>query len=109
MPIYEYHCDRCDEVFEVKQRISEDPLREHPGCGGPVERLISATSFRLKGTGWYQTDYAGRGKKKAEKTEKSGGETGGGAKSTGDGAGSSGKEGGKPSSGTSGETASKAS
>ncbi|HLH78256.1 MAG TPA: zinc ribbon domain-containing protein [Candidatus Binataceae bacterium] len=56
MPIYEYQCERCG-VFEVTQRITEDPLKRCPTCKGRVHRLISNTSFMLKGTGWYATDY----------------------------------------------------
>ncbi len=60
MPIYEYQCDHCG-VFEVSQRITEDPLKKCPTCNGKVRRLISSTSFLLKGNGWYATDY-GRSK-----------------------------------------------
>ncbi len=60
MPIYEYKCSICG-VFEVTQRITEDPLEKCPTCQGEVRKLISNTSFQLKGTGWYVTDY-GRGK-----------------------------------------------
>jgi len=60
MPIYEYQCGRCG-VFEVTQRITEDPLRVCPTCKGAVRRLISHTSFMLKGTGWYATDYGRSG------------------------------------------------
>lgn len=60
MPIYEYQCSKCG-VFEVTQRITEDPLKKCPSCRAKVQKLISNTSFQLKGTGWYITDY-GRGK-----------------------------------------------
>ncbi len=60
MPIYEYKCDKCG-VFEVTQRITEDPLRRCPTCKGKVERLLSASSFILKGSGWYATDYGRKG------------------------------------------------
>lgn len=60
MPIYEYNCSKCG-VFEVTQRITEDPLEKCPTCQANVQKLISNTSFQLKGTGWYITDY-GRGK-----------------------------------------------
>jgi putative FmdB family regulatory protein len=60
MPIYEYQCDHCG-VFEYSQRITEDPLKKCPTCKGKVRRLISNTSFMLKGSGWYATDY-GRSK-----------------------------------------------
>jgi putative FmdB family regulatory protein len=59
MPIYEYRCNKCG-VFEVTGRITEKPLRKCPTCKGKVERIISNTSFVLKGTGWYVTDYAKR-------------------------------------------------
>jgi putative FmdB family regulatory protein len=57
MPIYEYRCDRCDRTFETMQKFSDEPLHVHEGCGGAVERLISASAFQFKGTGWYVTDY----------------------------------------------------
>jgi putative FmdB family regulatory protein len=60
MPIYEYKCDKCG-VFEVTQRITEDPLRRCPTCKSKVERLLSASSFILKGSGWYITDYGRKG------------------------------------------------
>jgi putative FmdB family regulatory protein len=65
MPIYEYNCDKCG-VFEVTQRITENPLKKCPTCKGKVERIISATSFVLKGSGWYATDYARSGSSKSE-------------------------------------------
>jgi putative FmdB family regulatory protein len=70
MPIYEYHCKECG-VFEVTQRITESPLAMCPTCEGDVRRLISATSFVLKGSGWYATDYA----RSNSKSESSGGST----------------------------------
>jgi putative FmdB family regulatory protein len=57
MPIYEYQCQKCG-TFEVTQRITEKPLGKCPTCKGKVKKLISNTSFQLKGTGWYVTDYA---------------------------------------------------
>jgi putative FmdB family regulatory protein len=62
MPLYEYACERCGKTFEVMQKFSDEPLTTHAGCGGAVERLISAPAFHLKGTGWYATDYARNGK-----------------------------------------------
>jgi putative FmdB family regulatory protein len=67
MPIYEYQCDNCG-VFEVSQRITEDPLKKCPTCKGKVRRLISNTSFLLKGNGWYATDY---GRSKSSSSESS--------------------------------------
>jgi putative FmdB family regulatory protein len=58
MPIYEYRCEKCGNVFEVLQRFSDAPVKLHEGCGGEVEKLISHSAFQLKGSGWYQTDYA---------------------------------------------------
>ena len=60
MPLYEYKCDRCGETFEVMQKFSDDPLKVHEGCGGAVERLLSAPALQFKGSGWYVTDYAGK-------------------------------------------------
>ena len=60
MPIYEYACDKCG-TFEVSQRITEKPLSRCPTCKAKVRKLISSTSFQLKGSGWYVTDYAGKG------------------------------------------------
>lgn len=60
MPIYEYKCQKCG-TFEVTQRITEKPLGKCPTCKGRVKKLISNTSFQLKGTGWYITDYARKG------------------------------------------------
>lgn len=60
MPIYEYDCAKCG-TFEITQRITEKPLGKCPTCKGKVKKLISNTSFQLKGTGWYVTDYARKG------------------------------------------------
>ncbi|MBF6559998.1 MAG: zinc ribbon domain-containing protein [Candidatus Binataceae bacterium] len=66
MPIYEYECAKCG-VFEVTQRITENPLKKCPTCKSKVERILSRSSFILKGSGWYATDYAKSGT--AAKTE----------------------------------------
>ena len=61
MPIYEYECGKCGEVFEVTQRISDAPLKKHDVCGSKkVKKLISQSSFQLKGGGWYVTDYTNK-------------------------------------------------
>ena len=60
MPIYEYECKKCG-VFEAMQKITDAPLKKCPTCKGKVERIVSRTSFVLKGSGWYQTDYAKKG------------------------------------------------
>jgi putative FmdB family regulatory protein len=57
MPIYEYKCPKCG-VFEVMQGIKQAALKKCPTCKSKIERMISSTSFVLKGTGWYATDYA---------------------------------------------------
>ncbi len=58
MPIYEYRCDSCGHDLEVLQKISDQPLRECPECNEPaLRKLVSAVGFRLKGTGWYATDF----------------------------------------------------
>src|SRR5205809_1130294 len=57
MPIYEYQCKKCGE-FEVMQKITDESLKRCPTCRGKVTKLMSSTSFQLKGTGWYATDYA---------------------------------------------------
>src|SRR5437016_10085233 len=62
MPLYEYKCQSCGEKFEVIQKFSDTPLTVHEKCGGPVERLISTSALKFKGTGWYVTDYGGSGK-----------------------------------------------
>lgn len=58
MPIYEYHCDACGHEFELIQSFSDKPLKKCEKCGKPVRKLVSQSSFHLKGTGWYVTDYA---------------------------------------------------
>src|ERR1700736_1724742 len=66
MPIYEYKCEKCDKVFEVRQKFSDEPLTTHEECGGAVHRLLSAPAFQFKGSGWYATDYARSGAYKKE-------------------------------------------
>ncbi len=60
MPIYEYQCKNCKKIFEVFQGISEAPVKTCRFCQGPIKRLISLSTFHLKGSGWYVTDYGGR-------------------------------------------------
>ena len=55
--MYEYRCEQCDLVFEARQKFSDPPLQACTSCGGPVHKLISQTSFALKGSGWYQQGY----------------------------------------------------
>lgn len=64
MPIYEYQCAECGHQVEVLQKISDDPLKECPACGKPaMKKMVTAAAFRLKGGGWYETDFKS-GKKK---------------------------------------------
>jgi putative FmdB family regulatory protein len=59
MPVYEYECGECDRIFEVQQRIADEPITICPECGGEVRKLISRSSFQLKGGGWYAEGYSG--------------------------------------------------
>ena len=64
MPIYEYRCVSCEHTMEALQRMSDDPLKVCPSCGKEtLSKMVSAASFRLKGGGWYETDFK-TGKKK---------------------------------------------
>ena len=58
MPIYEYACEKCNKHFEVMQKITDESLTTCSDCKGRLKKMISNTSFVLKGTGWYATDYA---------------------------------------------------
>ena len=80
MPIYEYRCEKCGE-FEETQRITDPPLDRCPTCRRKVRRLISSTSFQLKGGGWYVTDYARAGKGGGKDAGKDSGSDGGGSAS----------------------------
>ena len=81
MPIYEYLCENCGREFEEWQKFSDPPVTTCNKCGGSTRRLISQSTFVLKGTGWYVTDYArkdkssfsgssSKGSKKAESSSK---------------------------------------
>ncbi len=66
MPIYEYRCNGCDHEMEIIQKMSDDPMKDCPVCKeSELRKLISAAGFRLKGSGWYETDFKN---KKANKT-----------------------------------------
>ncbi|MBW2466397.1 MAG: zinc ribbon domain-containing protein [Deltaproteobacteria bacterium] len=58
--MYEYECPSCCNVFEVVQRVTEDPLTTCPDCSGPVKKLVSMSSFQLKGGGWYADGYSSK-------------------------------------------------
>lgn len=70
MPLYEYKCTKCHEQFEVIQKFSEDPLTKCESCGGELKKLITNTSFVLKGSGWYVTDYPSADRQKATGAKK---------------------------------------
>ena len=77
MPIYEYSCEKCGNVIERIQKFSDPPLTEHADCGGALTKLISQSSFQLKGDGWYVTDYARKDKKEGtDGDKKDAGQTG---------------------------------
>ncbi len=95
MPIYEYQCQNCAIELEVLQKISDAPLQDCPECGkAALRKKVSAAAFRLKGGGWYETDFKSSGKKNLAGESESSGTTG--AKDTSGGAGDkSGTTGGK--------------
>ena len=73
MPLYEYKCQSCGEVFEIIQKFSDTPLSVHEKCGGAVERLISTSALMFKGSGWYVNDYGkGNSKEPKPKTDANG-------------------------------------
>ncbi|HQI81855.1 MAG TPA: zinc ribbon domain-containing protein [Deltaproteobacteria bacterium] len=84
MPIYEYKCLKCNSEFEAMQKFSDAPLNKCPTCGGKAKRLISRSSFQLKGSGWYMTDYAKRSAPKDSSEGSSSPESAPGSPSTAD-------------------------
>ncbi|MCY4013001.1 MAG: zinc ribbon domain-containing protein [Gammaproteobacteria bacterium] len=89
MPIYEYACGSCEHRFETIQRASEEPLKDCPACGASaLKKLLSAPVFRLKGAGWYETDFKTGNKKNISGSDESNGKANGQDK--GDGAGKTG-------------------
>ena len=75
MPIYEYRCAACGHYTDALQKMSDPPLRKCPECGkSKLQRLVSAPQFRLKGDGWYETDFKGDNEKKRNLVEKGGGD-----------------------------------
>lgn len=88
MPIYEYVCEKCGNHLEVMQKVTDEPLKRCSNCRGKLEKIISRTSFQLKGSGWYKSDYSSTGpkpkaKKEDAKTEKKAESTTGGSTNTG--------------------------
>jgi putative FmdB family regulatory protein len=71
MPIYEYRCEKCGSHLEVIQKFTDPPLKSCSSCKGRLTKLVSQTSFQLKGSGWYVTDYAGKGKSSGKPEEPS--------------------------------------
>lgn len=74
MPIYEYQCQACKHLHEALQKISDAPLVDCPACGqSALKKKVSAAGFRLKGGGWYETDFKSGAKKNLAKESASGG------------------------------------
>jgi putative FmdB family regulatory protein len=107
MPLYEYKCSGCGKTFEVIQKFSDEPLKTHPECGGPTERLLSLSALQFKGSGWYVTDYARSKEAKSDGSAKSEGasdaKTGSGDKKPGSDSSSAGS---KPAASTEGKSSS---
>ena len=81
MPLYEYECDACGRRFEVIQKFSDPPVEVCKECGkGPVRKLLSSPAIQFKGSGWYITDYAQKGKSDSSSSSPAG-KTGEAAKS----------------------------
>lgn len=103
MPLYDYRCEKCGEIFEVRQSFSDPVLTVHEGCGGEVKRMLSAPALQFKGTGWYVTDYGGKKSEsdKSESADKGSSDKGSSDKGSSDKGGSSEKSGSKSESGKS--------
>lgn len=72
MPIYEYRCENCEHQLEKIQKMSDDPLTDCPKCKKPaLKKVISAAAFRLKGKGWYETDFKQGSKKNVASSDNS--------------------------------------
>ncbi|MEJ2138089.1 MAG: zinc ribbon domain-containing protein [Gammaproteobacteria bacterium] len=80
MPIYEYECRECGHVFDALQKMSDAPLTDCPDCGQPkLRKLLSAPNFRLKGGGWYETDFKDKNKRNLAGADKPAASNDGGA------------------------------
>ena len=86
MPIYEYECEKCNAVFEAMQSISAKPLKtcNKSSCKGKVHRLVSASGFIFKGSGWFTSEYPSDARKKGWESESKGATTDANKNSTGD-------------------------
>ncbi|MDH3392585.1 MAG: zinc ribbon domain-containing protein [Desulfobulbaceae bacterium] len=73
MPIYEYECQKCKKAVEVMQSMSDKPLTSCPDCSGEMKKLVSSSSFQLKGGGWYADGYSNCGSASASSSGSSGG------------------------------------
>ncbi len=81
MPIYEYQCQKCGGEIEALQKISDAPLTDCPECGAPeLKKKVSAAAFRLKGGGWYETDFKTGSKKNLHAAAESAGSAAGDSK-----------------------------
>jgi putative FmdB family regulatory protein len=69
MPLYEYKCQKCHQVFEVIQKFVDAPVTVHENCGGAVEKLLSTSALQFKGSGFYINDYAKSGSKNGGKSK----------------------------------------
>lgn len=85
MPIYEYRCEACQHELEALQKLSDEPLQICPKCGAPsLRKQVSAAGFRLKGGGWYETDFKSGSKKNvAGESSSAGGDNSAGKSSSG--------------------------
>ena len=70
MPIYEYECTQCGNIEEALQKFSDKPLTRCGNCKGKLTKLVSQSTFHLKGSGWYATDYANKSKNPAKPSKK---------------------------------------
>ena len=86
MPIYAYRCSRCGHEQDVLRKISDPPLKTCPACGQDAyEKQVTAAGFRLKGSGWYETDFRGGGKSAPKSADASGGSSSGASSASGGG------------------------
>jgi putative FmdB family regulatory protein len=71
MPTFEYVCSKCDQLLEVYQSFSEEPLKRHSGCGGKLTKVLGAVGIVLKGSGFYRTDNPSSARRSGEKSDSS--------------------------------------